>query len=476
MMKKVMFACLICGALLLCGCKSSAINNAREYINNGDYASAAAVLEKYADDAEAAPILHEARLNLALIDAQAKLDEKNYSEAANILEEFKDDSNALELYSTAKTEELKENLAGYWQCAQADTLVGAYVNVKTDNGISAVLEHSVNNYYGYSDKDTLWKSAELSETGEINFSLLKRGINGSENYVTVSANLNTEDNTLTFADNLFGKWKKITKEEAQTAAKSNPLLTKTYDGTAFQISPNALTYLGKKRSQASKYAKLGQNYTEGELPFVYEYYHTEFDAYLYDCYIFKGGCLNNSIFPGMTVAQLKALEKSGTLKNMAFENTQDGGFYCAAYNCTYNGVTENLTLTFFLNTNKELINSIRVQSSHFADLESQQYSAYTAQKQREQEELEKYAQPGETIYPFIGKILTYMNTPYGQVAVCEPYAGHLFVGDICMIENYSLLEEPLFMLMYQGNLRRTNRTLMYQGKSYPIFQAVIVRD
>lgn len=476
-MKKLLFACMLGGVLLLAGCKDSAIKNAQDLIANGDYKAAVEVLEKYSGDETAVPILNEARLKLAIADAQAAIDAKDYQTAVSLLEQFKDNSEASELCVSAK----KMLLEGRWQNFGGETLRGAYVNITFEGNVGkAVLEHSVENYYGYDSGDILWRSINVSAGETLSMNVLERDIDYSSEYTEASAVLNFKENTIEFSDNFLGKWKKLTSEETLAALMDSPALTKTYNGTVIQKNPTALAEFGKRKSQYSGNVFSDASFEGGKYPFVYLYYRNEIDSYPYEGIVLDGGSLSDNIYCGMTKAQVLSLEDRGTITQL-FPSDVDPHGYSAYYQCSINGETENLRLTFVFDNDELCVTDIQFFSPYLDDLTNTEYVEWQVKKRQEEEQKRQQQEAAKDIaystdglLYYFGEAKEYIYSSNGQVAVCEPSMWtNLYLGNICCIENYSVLDNAL-ILYAQGYLRKTNRSVTYRGVTYPVYRAVKV--
>lgn len=480
-MKKFLFACVVGSVLLLSGCKSAAIEKAQELISNGNYSSAVEILEPYADDENAASLLEQAQLECAISDAQAAIDKKDYLTAVSLLENFKEESKALELYNSARVQVFLGQLEGKWQNCGGETLDGAFVEIKfIDGEATAVLKHSVDNYYGYKDDDVMWKALKVSGDGNLSLSALKRDIDNTSQYTDITAVFDLTDNTITFSDNFFGKWKKITDSEANTALANNPKLTKAYDGTPIQKSPNALENFGKRASELEGFVFSDTSYIDSGLPYVYFYNRVEIDSYP-DCgIVLKGGSLSDDIYCGMTKAQILSLQEQGVITELSYRG-ELGNDYDADYQCAFNGREENLSLIFYFDETEKYVVEIDFYSYDLWQLANDEYAEWEYQKKleeeqrRAQEEAQKdIAYSTDGLLYYFGSTMEYISSNNGTVAVCEPSMGSgLYLGDICFIENYSALNSDLIMMQY-GYLRKTNRRISYRGASYPVYRAVKV--
>lgn len=474
-MKKIIWVIALGSVLLLVGCSGNRLEKARKMMENGDYKAAIEILEAYDSDEDVKPVLQEARLKNAIADAKAAIEAEDYSTAVTALESFKYNDEALELYNTAIIQVYTELLTGYWQNNSGETLDLAYIKVEFADGIgTAVLEHSVDNFYGYSDNDIMWKSIKVSENGILNLSALHRKADyasqyGDAVYDDIAAVLDPEENTVRFSDKFFGEWKKITEEETQTAAQANPRLTKNYNGVEIISSPTAIQYLGKKVSEASVFVFSDSSFQNSNIPF---YFYASSDdknmnSYLHIGYVINGGSFNEDIYCGMTYAQLCSLEKRGIITDLTFTSIST----TANFSYNVNGVKDTIELSFYFDPTYTYINEIAFFSDYYWQKWKQDYDNY--QQQKQQQEAQKYiVYSRDNVYPFIGNIKSYVNSPYGQLALAEPYMASLFLGDICFIENSKILS-PVF-LMYQGDLLRTNYSITYQGRSYPVYRAVTV--
>lgn len=482
-MKKIMLACVIGSVLLLTGCKDSAIKKAQDLISNGDYKAAVEVLEQYADDETAAPILKQAQLESTIIDAQASIDAKDYSTAVSLLEDFKEESKALELYNSAKLQVYIEQLDGKWQNCGGETLNGAFVEIKFDNGEgTAVLKHSVDNYYGYRNDDVMWKTLNVSADGMISLSALERDIDNTSKYTDTTAVFNLNDNTITFSNDFFGNWKKITDTEAVSASNNDPKLTKTFDGTPIQKSPNALKDFGKRRSElpGQAFGMYDENYSDSGRPYVYLYYRSEIDSYPDHGYIYKGGALSDDIYCGMTMSQVVSLQEQGVITDFNYRGQCEHD-YDAFYQCTYNGNVEKLSLIFNFDEADKCVANIEFFSANLYQLSENEYAQWEYQKQQEEErrraeeEAKKdIAYSTDGLLYYFGSVIEYVSSSNGRVAVCEPsFMTNFYLGNICFIENYSALDNTL-VLNSQGYLRKTNRSVTYKGTTYPVYRAVKV--
>lgn len=472
-MKKFLLALTLGSVLLLTGCSGNPVEKAREMMESGDYKAAIEILEQHTDDPEAAAILEEARLNSALADARAAVEAEDYNTAVAVLEDFKDNSEVLELYNSAKIRVYTEQLSGYWQNNGGDTLDLAYIKVEFADGAgTAVLEHSVDNYYGYTDNDIMWKSLKVAEDGTLSLSALHKGADYASKavYDDITAVLDPEKNTISFSDKFFGEWKKITEDEAKNAAKVDPVLTKGFDGTEIRRSPAAIEYLGKRTNEASGYVFSDSSYQNYNLPFYFFVKSDDFEvnSYLNDGYVINGGAFNDKIYCGMTYAQLSSLEQQGVITDLTFSSISTK----ANYHYNVNGIEDNIQFYFHLDLTNTYVTDISFSSSYYWQLWKQDYDNWQYQKQ--QQEAQKYiVYSRDNVYPFIGNIKSYVNSPYGQLALAEPYMANLFLGDICFIENSQILNTVYFM-MYQGDLLRTNYSVTYKGRSYPVYRAVTV--
>lgn len=472
-MKKILLAFAIGSVLLLAGCKDSAIKKAQNLMSNGDYKSAVEVLEPYADDETAAPILRQARLESAMIDAQAAIDTKDYPTAVSLLEDFKDESKASELYNSAKLQVLLGQLDGKWQNCGGETLNDAYVeiNFNNDEG-TAVLKHSVDNYYGYKNDDVMWKTLKVSADGNLSLSALERDIDNTSRYADVTAVFDSNDNTITFSNNFFGKWKKITDSEAASALKNNPILTKTFDGTPIQKNPNALSDFGKRASELSGLVFSDVSYLDSELPYVYLYYRNEIDTFPCVGVVLKGGSLSDDIYCGMTMAQVVSLQERGVIAEFECSD-ENANYYYASYQCTYNGREDYLNLTFFFDETNKYVTGIEFASYYLNTLADEEYTQWWQYNQQEEAQKDIAYSTDGLLYYF-GSVKGYISSSNGQIAVCEPsMMTGLYLGDICFIENYSALDGTL-ILNTQGYLRKTNRKVTYGGRAYPVYRAVKV--
>lgn len=482
-MKKILLACVIGSVLLLTGCKDSAVKKAQDLMSNGDYSSAVEILEQYAGDENAAALLKQAKLECALNDAQTAIDKKDYSAVVSLLEDFKEEGKALELYNSAKLQAILGQLDGRWLNYAGETLNGAFVEVKLNNSVgTAVLKHSVDNYYGYRSDDVIWKDLSVSADGTLSLSALKRDIDNTSKYTDITAVFDTKDNTITFSDSFFGQWKKITDSEAASALVNSPKLTKTYDGTPIQKSPNALKDFGKRASELSGQIFTNKNYKDSGLPYVYIYYRNEIDSYPDDGIVLKGGSLSDDLYCGMTMAQVVSLQDRGIITdlNHVFNILHEHN-YSAYYQCTVNGKIENLQLTFVFDETDKYVTELEFHSAYLWSLMEEEYTQWEYQKKQEEErrkaeeEAKKdIAYSTDGLLYYFGSVKEYISSSNGQVAVCEPsMMTGLYLGDICFIENYSALDNTL-ILNSQGYLRKTNRRVTYRGTTYPVYRAVKV--
>lgn len=478
-MKKLLLACVIGSVLLLTGCKDSAIKKAQDLISNGDYQAAVEILEKYADDENAAALLKQAQIDGAINDAKEAIGKKDYSAAVSLLEDFKEDNKALELYNSAKHQLIITELDGKWLNCSGGTLNGAFIEVKlTGDTGTAVLKHSVDNYYGYRNDDILWNDLKVSNNGSLSLSALKREINGGSEYADVTAAFNINENIIEFSDGFFGKWRKITDTEAASALNNDPKLTKAYDGISIQKDPNALTDFGKKASELSWFVVPEDNYIASELPYVYLRDYNEINTYPSRGAILKGGSLTDELYCGLTMAQIELLNEQEVIYGLKYYYLNH---YTAYYDCTINGEETFLQLTFVFDERDEYVVELDFYSGYLRKLADNDYEYWQYQKQQEEERRKAeeeakqdiaYSTDGLLFY--FGSVKEYIASNNGKVAVCEPsMLTGLYLGDICMIENYSALDNTL-ILNSQGYLHKTNRRVTYRGTSYPVYRAVKV--
>lgn len=114
------------------------------------------------------------------------------------MENFKDESKASELYNSGKLQVFLGQLDGKWQNCDGETLNGAYIEINFNNGEgTAVLKHSVDNYYGYKNDDVMWKTLKVSADGNLSLSALERNINNKSQYIYTTADFDPNDNTIT---------------------------------------------------------------------------------------------------------------------------------------------------------------------------------------------------------------------------------------------------------------------------------------
>lgn len=478
-MKKILLACVIGSVLLLTGCKDSALKKAQDLISNGDYQAAVEILEKYADDENAAALLKQAQIDGAINDAEEAIGKKDYSAAVSLLEDFKEDNKALELYNSAKYQLIITELDGKWLNCSGGTLDGAFIEVKLTGGTgTSVLKHSVDNYYGYVNDDILWNDLKVSNNGSLSLSALKREINGGSEYADVTAAFNINENTIEFSDEFFGKWRKITDTEAASALNNDPKLTKAYDGTPIQRDPNALTDFGKKASELSWFVVPEDDYMNSELPYVYLRDYNEMDTYPSRGVVLKGGSLTDELYCGLTMAQIQSLNEREVIYGLKYYCPNN---YMAYYDCTVNSTDTYLQLNFVTDETDSYVVELDFYSVYLWEHAKNDYEYWQYQKQQEEERRKAeeeakqdiaYSTDGLLFY--FGSVREYIASSNGQVAVCEPsMLTGLYLGDICMIENYSALDNTL-ILNSQGYLRKTNRRVTYRGTSYPVYRAVKV--
>ncbi len=481
-MKKYLFAVIIGSVLLLTGCKDSDINKAQDMISNGDYKSAVEILEKHSDDETAAPLLRQAQLEIAMIDAQSAFDAKDYSSAVSLLENYKDESKASELYNSAKHQIYLELLDGYWQNISGETLNGASVKLQIteDEGVSELV-HSVENYYGYESGDSVWKNINVSAEGVLSMNVLKKNIDCTSEYVNVSAVLDTNDNTISFSDDFFGKWKKIPDNEAAAAMLNDPALTKTFDGTPIQSTDYAINYFGKRASELQGLFFLDTEYNY-DLPYAFIDEIDYFDICPSTCIISKGGSFDENLYCGMTFAQIRSMENRGILTDFEKQgDLPDKSIYLTKYKCRINDAEHELHLYITIGNDDHIVSEIEVfdpiirdenirEVSEWQDMKEQE----EAQKRAEEEAKKDIAYSTDGLLYYFGSSIEFISSGNGKVAVCEPSMGsNLYLGNICFIENYSVLNSDLVMIQY-GYLRETNRSVNYRGRTYPVYRAVKV--
>lgn len=494
-MKKIIWAGVLGCVLLLTGCKGSELEKAKSMMSQGDYGSAIEILEGYANDDAAAPLLKEAKLEKAVIDAQAAIESKDYAAAASLLEEFKDEEKASELYSAAKKQVNIETLAGKWQNIGGDTLNGAvvFVTFTGDTG-KGMLLHSVDNYYGYFDLDDLWSSIKLPDDGSLSVTARKRDISGNYTDVTAETVLDTEAKTLTFSDTFLGTWKKISDSEADAAIKDSHPLTKTYKGDTIDKTSFAVTEFGKRVNDITCTVCYSTDEV-GDSPFALLYYYNDkTDNFVpYNGYVQKNGSLSDDIYCGMTMSQLIGLNSRGVITGFthaaASEYDTDPYYpYEASYKCVCNGVERELSLFFRFDDSEEYVEEIffgcdAMFQEHQAEVEQKRLQQQQEEERRRQEEEQRrqeeqakqdYAYSTDGLINYMGTTKEYIYGNGERVAVCEPWFGAAFtIGDICFIENFSALDNSMY-LYQMGYLRETNRYVTYKGNTYPVYRAVTV--